>query len=125
MLPATFPRQARLLTSRQFNTVFSDNNCRVAHPNLLLLANPNSLDHPRLGLIVAKKHVRTAVKRNRIKRVVRESFRQSQHELGGVDVIFLARPGITALSRSEQTQLLQQSWRKLADRLSKLAVAQS
>ena len=114
----TFSRNKRLLNSKEFQAVFDNNNCRVAHPNLLLLAKPNPLNHPRLGMVVAKKNIRFAVARNRVKRVVRETFRLVQHDLGGVDIIFLARKGIAELSPQQQTQLLEKSWRKLQRRLS-------
>lgn len=51
---------------------------------------PNALGYPRLGMIVGKKTVRLAVRRNYMKRVLRELFRQRQHMLGGVDI--LVRP---------------------------------
>ena len=38
-------------------------------------------DAPRLGLSIAARIIGNAVRRNRIKRLVRESFRQHQHEL--------------------------------------------
>ena len=46
----------------------------------------NNLEHPRLGLTVAKKHLKRAHDRNRIKRLVRESFRLSQHNLPSCDL---------------------------------------
>lgn len=39
---------------------------------------PNDTGHERLGLIVSKKIVRHAVKRNWIKRILRENFRLSR-----------------------------------------------
>ena len=117
----SFSREKRLLNSREFQAVFDNNTARVANPNLLLLAKPNHLDHPRLGMVVAKKNIRRAVARNRVKRVVRETFRQCQSKLvsepGSVDVIFLARKGLDELPAAEQTRLLEKSWRKLQQRL--------
>lgn len=56
-----------------------------------VLARDNGREYPRLGIAVGKKRVRRAVTRNRIKRLVRESFRQHAATLGGVDVVVLAR----------------------------------
>jgi ribonuclease P protein component len=56
-------------------------------PGLDLLAAPNGLDYARLGLIVPKKIISTAVGRNRVKRLIRESFRLNQAELVGLDVV--------------------------------------
>jgi ribonuclease P protein component len=39
---------------------------------------PNSLGYARLGLIVSKKIERRAVKRNWIKRILRETFRKNR-----------------------------------------------
>ena len=41
----------------------------------------------RLGLVVGKKGNRTAVRRNRIKRLVRDLFRQQSRTLGGYDIV--------------------------------------
>ncbi len=78
-----------------------------------MLARPNGLKEARLGLIVAKKNIRLAVKRNRIKRVVRDSFRLNQQSLVTLDIIFLARRGLDKLEPAEQQKVLLQSWRKL------------
>ena len=44
----------------------------------------------RLGVVISRKHAALATERNRIKRCIREAFRQVQHELGALDV--LVRP---------------------------------
>ncbi len=54
-------------------------------------ALPNSVGRPRLGLSVSKK-VGVAVKRNAVRRKLREIFRSAApHLQGGVDVIVSAR----------------------------------
>ena len=73
----------------------------------------------RLGLVVAKKNVRLAVDRNRIKRLIRESFRRRQHSLEGIDVIVLARRGVDRQSNREFFKAIDEQWRiirKKADR---------
>ena len=44
----------------------------------------------RLGIVVGKRVARRAVDRSLLKRLVRETFRRQQHELGGFDL--LVRP---------------------------------
>lgn len=47
----------------------------------------NTDNAARLGIIVPKKGNRTAVRRNRIKRIVRDQFRLAQTELLPLDII--------------------------------------
>ena len=113
----TYGRNKRRRTARSDQAVFGDTRYKVAHPNLLLLARPNQLSHPRWVLVVAKKHIRHAVNRNRVKRVVRDTFRLVQHQLNSVDVVFLVRPGMDKLSPQEQTELLENTWQRLSRKL--------
>ena len=54
---------------------------------------PNGLEHSRFGLIVGRKHG-GAVRRNRIKRVLREGFRLSRCDLpNGLDIACAPRVG--------------------------------
>lgn len=55
---------------------------------LQFYVKPSNLNYARLGLIVAKKVERHAVKRNRLKRVLREVFRLHQQELDKMDCVF-------------------------------------
>lgn len=112
----TFPRSARLLSSGDFKSVFDQALLRASHRHALVLARPNDGPVSRLGLVVAKKHVRLAVARNRIKRQTREYFRQ--HELQApCDVVFLVRGGINQLSPEELRAMLDQLWQKLDKQL--------
>ena len=63
----SFSREARLLDAADYRGVFNAVESKASHRHLLLLARPNGLAHNRLGLVVAKKHVRLAAQRNRIK----------------------------------------------------------
>jgi ribonuclease P protein component len=113
---ATFGKDRRLLKASEYKEVFDNNSVRVAHPKYLILAKPNGTHVSRLGLVVGKKNVPTAVGRNQVKRVVRETFRNSLLPVA-LDVIFLARKDADKLPTSEMTSLLQQSWVRLTARL--------
>ncbi len=90
---AGFPRSHRLLTPADYSRVFRRNR-RSADRLFTVLAAPNRVGHPRLGLAIAKKAAPLAVQRNRIKRLARERFRQAQADLPNVDLVVMARPGI-------------------------------
>jgi ribonuclease P protein component len=76
----------------------------------------NDAGEARLGLAIAKKQVRRAVDRNRIKRVVRESFRHHQQELASMDCVVMARRDTSAAANEELLASLQQHWRRLMKR---------
>lgn len=90
--PLSFPQSRRLKTPEEFDRCYKRK--RSASDNVLIVyACENGLDHPRLGCSVSKK-VGNAVVRNRYKRLFREAFRLSQHDLpAGVDLIMIPRPG--------------------------------
>ncbi len=115
---ATFGKNRRLLNSSDFKEVFDNNSVRVAHPNLLILSEPNGTATSRLGLVIGKKNVPTALARNKVKRVVRETFRLTDLPVA-VDLVFLARKDLGKLSSTELATLIQQSWVRLAARLLK------
>lgn len=113
MVSLNFGRELRLLTPSQFDNVFQ-HPFRVASPLFTILAKPNQLAHPRLGLTIAKKRVKLAVQRNRIKRCVRDSFRLHQHQLPGVDLVLMVKGDISNTPNSELLKQLERLWSKIA-----------
>jgi ribonuclease P protein component len=111
----SFSKNRRLSKASEFQEVFDRNQIKVAHPNLLLLAKPSDCDQSRLGLVVGKKNIPTAVGRNRVKRVVRDTFRQTEFPMP-LDIIFLARKDADKLGQNELSLLLRQSWGRLLQR---------
>lgn len=109
-----FPRTHRLLRPAEFQTVFDSTAFKVGEQHFLLLVRPNGLDRPRLGLVIAKKKVRLAVERNRLKRTIRTSFRLHQGTLPPVDLIFMARNDLGSLASAELALQLEKSWKRLA-----------
>jgi len=116
--PLGFSRQLRLLTASDYKTVFDDAQLKVACPQLLILARRNSSKTPRLGLIIAKKNIKTAVQRNRIKRLLRESFRQQQHRLPLYDIVVMARKGLGEMDNDVVYTLINKQWKRLNTRAS-------
>lgn len=109
-----FSREKRLLTPRHFKAVFDSPTGKVPGKNLLLLARDNDLDHPRLGLVIGKKSVKLSVERNRLKRLMRESFRLHQDSLVGWDIVIVARKGLGDLQNPELIQHFGKLWKRLA-----------
>ncbi len=109
----TFPRTHRLATKAQFQAVY-DARVRFSHPAVGVAALPNTLVHCRLGISMAKR-VGSAPKRNRIKRLLRESFRLGQHEFPGTyDLLLMVRPH-EVMELQAYRQLLQSAVQKLHD----------
>ncbi|NIB39493.1 ribonuclease P protein component [Pseudomaricurvus alkylphenolicus] len=119
----TFPKSLRLLNASDFQSVFDDAPVRAPHPQVLILSRPNEKSYPRLGLVIAKKNIRLAVQRNRIKRILRETFRQHQDQLGGLDAIVLARRGLDELSNPELHKLLNKQWQRIIKKCAKKPAA--
>ena len=115
MVKLAFPRELRLLTPAQFKSVFS-NPIKASSAEITLLAIPNSEQHPRLGLTVAKRYVKRANQRNRIKRVIRDSFRLNQHNIPHLDIVVLVRNGVMEMENAELNKLIEKLWRKLSRR---------
>jgi len=110
---AGFGRTKRLLNAGDYARVFDKPDAKASHKHLLLLARFNQQSQSRLGLVIAKKHVKTAVQRNRIKRLSREFFRTLPESDMSLDVVLLARPGIGQLDNAELSSILRQQWQKL------------
>ena len=111
MIKFNFSRELRLVTPDQFKYVFQQPQ-RAGTPEVTILARKNNLDHPRLGLTVAKKHLKRAHERNRIKRLCRESFRLLQHELPPCDFVIVAKHGIGRLDNRTFTENLTKLWQR-------------
>lgn len=112
-----FSRDKRLCSAADFKQVFDQTDIKVSSRHLLILAKVNDQDHSRLGLVIAKKNIRKATGRNRVKRHIRETFRLKHDELGNLDVVVLARRGLDELENYDINKLLTRQWHKLARRL--------
>ena len=100
-----------MLTPNHFNFVFQQPQ-RAGTPQLTILGRMNSLGYPRIGLTVAKKHVKRAHERNRIKRLTRESFRLRQHSLPAMDFVVIVKKGVQELDHRALTEMLEKLWRR-------------
>jgi|TARA_Y100000996_G_C22441315_1_gene609909 ribonuclease P protein component len=74
-----------------FSKIFSTPEKKHSTKNLLVLSKENDIEHSRLGVAIRKKDVRLAVKRNRIKRKIKGSFRAKVLELQKKDYVVLVK----------------------------------
>lgn len=111
MIKLNFSRELRLLAPVQFKFVF-EQPFRASSAEITILGRPNQLTHPRLGLTVAKKHLKRANQRNRVKRLCRESFRHKQYELPNFDFVVVAKKGIGSLDNPTLRKTLDKLWQR-------------
>ena len=111
-------KRQRLRREQEFSHVYQSR-MSVSNPHLLVYAALNNLGLTRFGLSVSRKHG-NAVNRNRIKRLLREAFRLTQHKLPqGLDLILIPKQNSDANLKDYQSavvslsQKLQERWLKV------------
>ncbi len=107
-----FPAARRLRRKREFDQLYA-RGTRLGNSHFGIIVQPNALGLARLGLAVASKPFGGSVPRNRIRRLIRESFRLRQHELPDVDLVVSARPGARAASPAQLRASLDGLWDKV------------
>ena len=107
----TFRWADRIHLRRDFRAVLK-NGKRTVTPQLLVWRLPRPVeafqdDRPRLGLVISRRYG-NAVKRNRIKRFIRETFRTHKHDFPrGVDLIVQPKtPGRPSTYQEVEAELL-------------------
>ena len=113
MTSYSFSPEVRIRCAADYKCVFDGALFKVHQPHFLFLATCTKQPKSRLGIVVAKKKVRRAHERNRIKRIARESFRLHQHDLDLLDIVVMPKQGIEAIPNAELHQQLQFAWQKL------------
>ena len=112
-----FPRRVRLSTQAEFRYVFSS---PLASKDAFfrVLGRANGEAYCRLGMAVSRKHCSTAVGRNRLKRIIRESFRRYHNEqdlLQGIDFVVLPTPRAASICNKKLDDSLRGHWQELRD----------
>ena len=87
LISYAFPRRSRLLSAHQYTDVFKQPDIVVSDGPLRIRVRKNNIEHARLGLVIAKRFFSKAVRRNRIKRIIRDQFRRKINNLPSVDLV--------------------------------------
>jgi ribonuclease P protein component len=111
----TLPAQVRLRRKSDFDAAYA-RGWRMGNGFFALTANANDTGAARLGLAVAVRIAGNAVERNRLRRTIRESFRQQQHALPALDLVVSARPAARTASPAQLRESLAALWQKVIER---------
>src|SRR5580765_6661583 len=110
MLNFLFKKNLRLSTTHDFNFVFFKI-FKLESSEIIILGRLNSLQYSRLGISIAKKNIKHSYQRNYLKRLIRESFRLSQHKIIGIDFIIIAKKNSMRLNSNLCKKMLEKAWR--------------
>ena len=108
----TLPARLRLRRKGDFDAAYARGR-RMSDGFFSVTARVNEAGVPRLGLAVAVKVAGSGVARNRLRRIIRESFRLHQRALPAVDVVVSARPAARAASAPQLRVSLAALWQKV------------
>jgi ribonuclease P protein component len=106
------PKAARIRRRREFLAV-QERGARLYAGEVLVLYKGAGADRARIGITVSSK-VANAVGRNRVKRWVREAFREIQGDLPPVDLVVIARAGALTMGLAGARRALTSARGKLA-----------
>ncbi len=112
MLTAGLPREARLCRPADFAALRTSSG-RAGGRCFHMRYQTNELGHARLGLAISKRVSKRAVERNRIKRLLRESFRRVRHQLPPVDLMVMAREQASGVNGAKLLAEMDGLWKKL------------
>ena len=110
----TLPARLRLRRKCDFDAAYARGR-RMGDGFFAVTATLNQSDSPRLGLAVAVRAAGGAVARNRIRRIIRESFRLHQREIPPLDLVVSIRPRARAASASVLRESLAVLWKKVGE----------
>lgn len=110
----TFPAHKRLRRKSEFDAAYARGR-RFGNGFFAVTASSNEQLGARLGMAVAVRTAGNSVERNRIRRIIRESFRLHQLELPAVDLVVSARPPARGAPAAQLQASLAALWQKISE----------
>ncbi len=93
-------REDRIRKRAEYKSIY-EQGTRTHSRNFIIISQKNSLGYGRIGITLSKK-AGNSVRRNRIKRMVREFFRLNKNRLAASqDIVVIGKKGIPRLSYRE------------------------
>jgi ribonuclease P protein component len=108
-----FPPQRRVRRKVDFESAYKRGR-RFSDNLFTMTVRVNDVGGPRLGLAIAARTIGNAIARNRLRRIIRESFRHEQHRLPAADIIVGAKVGARNAPDPLRRQSLAALWKKIA-----------
>lgn len=98
-------KKFRLTKNDQYESVYAAQQKIEVGAFLVYYIYNEVANNPRLGIVVAKKYIKKAVKRNYFKRIIREFFNDYSRYLKNVDIIIIVRD-VKKIAKNKIFQLL-------------------
>jgi len=108
-----FTPAQRLHNKSDFDRVYKDAR-RSADAMFAIFVRANTGTSARLGLSIAARIIGNAVRRNRVKRLIRESFRHHQHQFPAVDIVVNGRSGARNADNKAIVRSLERHWQSVS-----------
>ena len=114
-------KRHRLRTGAEFRNVFQQRNKPRKHGIFTIRRGNNALGYARLGCAIPLRHAGNAVRRNLIRRVVKESFRLCRHRLGSNDYVVTCHAPLDDHDSRALAQMLFSAWDGIAKTIAAIA----
>ena len=108
-----FDKSIRLVNSKQYSKVLGKGKTQ-RNPLFVMVSLPNGAQKGRLGITVSKKVSKKAVARNRIKRLIRETYRHCHARLPSEDIVIIARAHAAKADNRLIRETLTKQWAKIS-----------
>ena len=107
------PPERRVRQAADFKRLYAKGQ-RLSAAGFTAVVLANARGAPRLGLSIAARVLRRAVERNRMRRLIRESFRHHQHALPALDIVIGLRASHERTDSVQLRRSLEKLWQKIS-----------